>query len=67
MAAGKPVIATNVGGASEAIVENETGFLIESDDDEALANRLIELLKDEKKADLFRHKRKGNRRRKIFT
>ena len=53
MAAGKPVIATNVGGASEAIVENESGFLIESDDDQALANRLIELLKDEKKADIF--------------
>ena len=53
MAAGKPVIATNVGGASEAIIENETGFLIKSDDDEALANRLIELLEDEEKAARF--------------
>ncbi len=53
MAAGKPVVATNVGGAREAVIENETGFLVESDDDEALANRLIELLRDEKKAGNF--------------
>ena len=53
MAAGKPVVATNVGGASEVIMENETGFLIESDDDEMLSNRLIELLEDEEKAARF--------------
>ncbi len=53
MAAGKPVIATNVGGASEAIIEGETGFLIVSDDDETLANRLIELLSDTEKAQSF--------------
>lgn len=50
MAAGKPVIATNVGGASEAIIENETGFLVASDDDETMARRLIELLSDAEKA-----------------
>lgn len=49
MAAGLPVVATNVGGAAEAIIENETGFLIESDDDAAMANRLIELLENEAK------------------
>ena len=53
MAAGKPVVATNVGGASEAIIENETGFLIESDDDEMLANRLTELLADRRKSRAF--------------
>ena len=58
MAAGKPVVATNVGGASEAIIENETGFLIESDDDEALVNRLVELINDEEKA--FRFGVKGS-------
>jgi L-malate glycosyltransferase len=47
MSASKPVVATNVGGASEAISENETGFLVNSDDDETMSNRLIELLKDE--------------------
>ena len=37
MAAKIPVVATNVGGAGEAIVENETGFLVESNDDKAMA------------------------------
>ena len=50
MSAAKPVVATDVGGASEAIIEGETGFLIKSDDDEALANRLIELLENPEKA-----------------
>jgi L-malate glycosyltransferase len=53
MAAGIPVVATNVGGAGEAIIENETGFLVASDDPEAMANRLIELLDDEEKAREF--------------
>lgn len=60
MAAGKPVVATNVGGASEAVIENETGFLIDSDDSETLANRLIELLSDEEKAKVM-----GSRGRQI--
>ena len=60
MAAGLPIVATRVGGAGEAIVENETGFLIESDDAEALANRLVELLEDEEKARKF-----GTKGRKI--
>ncbi len=53
MAAGKPVVATRVGGAGEAIIENETGFLVESDDAEAMAARLIELLRDQEKARKF--------------
>ncbi len=50
MSASKPVVATAVGGASEAIMEGETGFLVKSDDDEALAKRLIELLENPEKA-----------------
>jgi len=53
MAARLPVVATRVAGASEAITENETGFLVESDDAEMLANYLIELLQDEAKARKF--------------
>lgn len=56
MAAGKPVVATNVGGASEAIIENETGFLVESDDVEKMADRLNELIADEKKSRKFGEK-----------
>ncbi len=50
MALSKPVVATNVGGASEAVIEGETGFLIESNDDKALAGRLSELLENPEKA-----------------
>lgn len=47
MAAGKPVVATDVGGASEAILENETGFLVARNDHESLAERICRLLNDQ--------------------
>jgi glycosyltransferase involved in cell wall biosynthesis len=50
MAAAKPVVATAVGGASEAIIENETGFLVVANDDQAMANRMIELIENPGKA-----------------
>ena len=50
MAAGKPVVATNVGGAGEAIVEGANGFLVASDDADAMAARLVELLENPEKA-----------------
>ena len=50
MAAGRAVVATNVGGASEAIVEGETGYLIQAGDDQAMAQRLISLLRDPDKS-----------------
>ncbi|MGB2753027.1 MAG: glycosyltransferase [Pyrinomonadaceae bacterium] len=59
-AAGKPVVATNVGGAAEAVVDGETGFLVASDDDAAMVGRLIGLLNDESKTTAF-----GNAGREI--
>jgi glycosyltransferase involved in cell wall biosynthesis len=53
MAAGKPVVATNVGGAAEAVFEGETGYLVTSDDDAAMSARLIELLQDEVRSARF--------------
>jgi glycosyltransferase involved in cell wall biosynthesis len=53
MAARLPVVATDVGGAREAVVDGETGFLVESGDAEAMADRLIGLLEDEEKARRF--------------
>jgi glycosyltransferase involved in cell wall biosynthesis len=50
MAAAKPVVATAVGGASEAIIDGETGYLVESDDHETLSERLTELLTNVSKA-----------------
>lgn len=50
MAAGLPVVATNVGGAAEAIIDGRSGYLVASDDDEEMAGRLMELLNDDAKA-----------------
>jgi len=53
MAASRPVVATSVGGANEAIREGENGFLVESDDDTTMANRLLELLENPAQARNF--------------
>ena len=50
MAAGRPVVVTNVGGASELVTEDETGYLVPSGDDEMMATRIISLLRDPAKA-----------------
>jgi glycosyltransferase involved in cell wall biosynthesis len=46
MAAGRPVVATNVGGAIEAVVEGETGYLVNAGDDQSMAERIVKLLRD---------------------
>jgi glycosyltransferase involved in cell wall biosynthesis len=46
MAAERPVVATNVGGASEAIEEGITGYLVASDDDKTMAERINFLVQD---------------------
>jgi glycosyltransferase involved in cell wall biosynthesis len=49
MAAGLPVVATEVGGAAEAIEHGETGFLIRQRDPAAFAAPIVELLQDEER------------------
>ena len=46
MAASRAVVATDVGGAREAIIEGETGYLVPSGDDALMAQRIISLLND---------------------
>ena len=46
MAAGRPVVATDVGGAREAIAHGESGYLVKSDDDERMAEHVLSLLRD---------------------
>lgn len=46
MAAGKPVVATAVGGANEAIVEGITGYVVPPRDPQALAEAMLRLLTD---------------------
>lgn len=50
MAAGKPVIATNVGGVPEIVHHEKTGLVIESRNVHGLAKAIILLLEDKEKA-----------------
>lgn len=61
MASGKPVIATNVGGLPERIINDINGYIVEAGDQTALALKIITLLKD----DTLRIQM-GNNARKIF-
>jgi glycosyltransferase involved in cell wall biosynthesis len=46
MASGKPVVATDVGGVSEAVRHGETGILVPPGDADALAEGILSLLRD---------------------
>lgn len=46
MAASRPVVATDVGGAREAIVHGETGYLVPAGDHAQLAQHIVSLLLD---------------------
>lgn len=60
MALERPVVATKVGGAPEAIVEGETGYLVAAGDDELMAARIVALLRDPERA-----RRMGQRGREV--
>ena len=44
MGAARPAVVTDVGGAREAVVEGETGYIVPAGDDEKMAERIIRLL-----------------------
>lgn len=46
MSVGKPVVATDVGGVSEAVINGETGLLVPAHDVEAFASALVRLASD---------------------
>jgi len=46
MACSVPSVVTNVGGNREVVVEEETGFMVQVDDDQSMAKRVCELLFD---------------------
>lgn len=47
MAAGKPVVASRVGGVPEMVQDGRSGFLVDSEDESALADRLATVLGDQ--------------------
>jgi glycosyltransferase involved in cell wall biosynthesis len=50
MAAAKPVVATNVDGIPEMVIDGKTGFLVPPQDSGTLAERIIELIRYPEKA-----------------
>jgi glycosyltransferase involved in cell wall biosynthesis len=50
MASGLPVVATDVGGVREAVIEGETGYVVPGGDDEQMAQRIIQVLSDDERA-----------------
>lgn len=58
MAAGKPVVATDVGGIPELVVDGETGFLVPSNNVEKLSQAVIRLLENPKVAERMGEKGK---------
>ena len=51
MALGRPVIATDVGGTGEAVLDGETGFLVEPGDVDGVARALVALAADPERAE----------------
>lgn len=47
MAAGRPVVATKVGGIPEAIIDEKNGLLAEPKDENSLASKIIKLAEDD--------------------
>ncbi|HEX7316903.1 MAG TPA: glycosyltransferase [Pyrinomonadaceae bacterium] len=60
MAASRPVVVTDVGGAREAVEEGETGFIVAPGDDEAMGERVALLLSEPARA-----RRMGERGRRV--
>lgn len=50
MAAARPVVVTDVGGAREAVKEDETGYIVPSGEHEKMAERIVQLLNDPQRA-----------------
>jgi L-malate glycosyltransferase len=47
MAGSRPAVGTQAGGTPEAIADGETGFLVPPRDEQAMADRLVSLLRDD--------------------
>ena len=50
MALGRPVVATDVGGTREAVIDGETGFVVAAGDERAVTRALLDLAADPDRA-----------------
>jgi glycosyltransferase involved in cell wall biosynthesis len=55
-ATGIPIIATNVGGIKDIILEDKTGYIVDKDDIDGFAEKLRELIENENKRQLMSQK-----------
>ena len=46
-AAGRPVVSTNVGGVADVVIDQKTGFLVESNDVQTMTERLLRLIEQD--------------------
>ena len=53
MSAGRPIVATKVGGNAELVYEGQTGYLVPSEAPQALAERVVCLLGNKDQAMAF--------------
>ncbi len=53
LAAGRPVVATNVGGVSDVVEDGINGYCVTSGDAQAFAHRMADLIKDPNKRSVF--------------
>lgn len=53
MSAGKPIVATAVGGMRETFEEGKSGYFVASDDDQAMAVRIVTLMDDPQQCKSF--------------
>jgi glycosyltransferase involved in cell wall biosynthesis len=60
MACGTPVIATNIGGAPEVVVQGKTGYLVSPNDPAALKARMDEILADDLLFERFSQEARGH-------
>lgn len=59
MAAGLPLVSTRHAGIADVVIENETGFLVNEGDIDAMANYIIRLVEDRTKSQQFGSKGKA--------
>jgi glycosyltransferase involved in cell wall biosynthesis len=55
MSAGKPIVANNVDGAGDVVIDGETGFLVPPRQPSKMAERILYLLNNEKRCSEMGH------------